>query len=81
VERVILFGSYARGEETPLSDIDLYLDGSLAYRVDDSMDTESRVAEALHAPVGLLTRSALQGSVIRESLETAIRQDGVLLYE
>ena len=80
LRRIIVFGSYARGTQDVNSDLDLYVDGRLKYRADESMDTEQKVSAALSIPVDLLTRPALENSVIREKLQRSIEQDGYLLY-
>ena len=74
-ERIYLFGSYARGEETEHSDIDLRIDKgqirglALAGLLIDLED-------ALGLPVDMLTTSSLD-----EHFLSAIRNDEVLLYE
>ncbi|MDR1412928.1 MAG: nucleotidyltransferase domain-containing protein [Actinomycetes bacterium] len=80
VRKVVLFGSYARGEQTPTSDLDVYVDGQLMYRPDDTQGTEEKLAESLSVSVDLLTRSALATSVIRDKLTRSIERDGVVLY-
>jgi len=80
LHRIIVFGSYATGCQKPGSDLDLYVDGRFEYRPEDNKDTEQKVSEALSMPVDLITRSALESSVIRESLERSIEQEGLLLY-
>lgn len=74
-ERIYLFGSYARGEETERSDIDLRIDKgqirglALAGLLIDLED-------ALGLPVDMLTTSSLD-----EQFLSTIRNDEVLLYE
>lgn len=74
-ERIYLFRSYARGEETEHSDIDLRIDKgqirglALAGLLID-------LEEALGLPVDMLTTSSLD-----EQFLSAIRNDEVLLYE
>ena len=80
LRRVVVFGSYAKGTQTPDSDLDLYIDGILEYRPEDLLDTEQKVSEALSMPVDLITRSALENSVIREKLQSNIEQFGYVLY-
>ena len=80
LQRIIVFGSYAKGNQTLDSDLDIFIDGRLEYCPDDIKDTEQKVSEALSIPVDLITRSALASSVIREKLERSIELDGVLLY-
>jgi len=80
LKKVVVFGSYARGMQTAGSDLDLYVDGRLEYRMDDTKDTEQKVSEALSVPVDLLTRAGLRNSVIRKQLQQSIERDGVVLY-
>ena len=81
LKRVVLFGSYARNEATADSDIDVYLDGTLLYRFDDTKDTAERASAALSVPVEIITRPALQNSVISASFQAEIERDGIILYE
>jgi len=75
VERMTLFGSYARGENTPNSDIDLRIDrGSvrglqMAFLLTDLED-------ALNTRVDLLSTSALD-----EAFLSSIRGEEKLMYE
>ena len=75
VERVYLFGSYARGDITEHSDIDLRIDKgkvrglALAGLLVDLED-------ALGVPVDLLTTASLD-----EQFLASIQNDEVLLYE
>ncbi len=75
VRRLYLFGSYARGENTPDSDIDLRIDkGSvrgmqMAFLLSDLED-------ALKMPVDLLSTSALDASFLQ-----SIKNEEMLMYE
>ena len=75
VERMTLFGSYARGENTPDSDIDLRIDRGhvhglqMAFLLTDLEDT-------LHTKVDLLSTNALD-----EAFLSAIRGEEKLMYE
>lgn len=75
VERMTLFGSYARGENTPDSDIDLRIDRGhvhgfqMAFLLTDLED-------ALHTKVDLLSTNALD-----EAFLSAIRGEEKLMYE
>lgn len=74
VERIYLFGSYARGDNTEQSDIDLRIDKGqvkglrMAFLLSDLED-------ALHKPVDLLSTSALDRQFLN-----AIRGEERLLY-
>ena len=74
-ERAILFGSYARGESTPSSDVDLRIDKGnvrglqMAYLLSDLED-------ALKLPVDLLSTAALD-----ERFLQSIKGEEKLMYE
>jgi len=74
---VVVFRSFAKGSQTPDSDLDLYIGGRLKYRPDDILDTEQKLSEALSIRVDLITRAALTSSVIKDKLQQGIEQDGV----
>ena len=75
VNRVYLFGSYARGENTPDSDMDLRIDKGnvkgmqMAFLLADLED-------ALQLPVDLLSTSALDDRFLQ-----AIKGEEKLMYE
>lgn len=74
-ERVYLFGSYARGDSTPASDIDLRIDkGSIrGFQLGGLLlDLEA----SLGVPVDLVPTSSLDQRFL-----DAIQEDEVLLYE
>ena len=75
VRRLYLFGSYARGESTPDSDIDLRIDKGnvrgmqMAFLLSDLED-------ALHLPVDLLSTTALDAGFLQ-----SIKNEEMLMYE
>ena len=75
VNRVYLFGSYARGENTPDSDVDLRIDKGdvrgmkMAYLLSDLED-------ALRLPVDLLSTAALDAHFLQ-----SIKGEEKLIYE
>ena len=75
VNRVYLFGSYARGENTPSSDVDLRIDKGdvrgmqMAFLLSDLED-------ALHLPVDLLSTTALDAHFLQ-----SIKGEEKLIYE
>ena len=73
MEKVILFGSRARGDYTRSSDIDLAVVGGDV--VSFSVDVEEIVSTLLTFDVVDLT------SNVSESLLKSIREEGVVLYE
>jgi len=76
VERVFLFGSYARGEQAEKSDLDLRIDkGEIndyimlsAFNID--------LEEALNETVDVITTGSLDSSFLEK-----IRSEEVLIYE
>ena len=73
IEKVILFGSRARGDNKERSDIDLAVSGGNA--LDFSYDVEETAWTLLMFDV-----VALDGNISRE-LRNEIERDGVVLYE
>lgn len=71
--RVVLFGSRARGEHRPKSDIDLAVFGGDQVRF--ALDVEEEAPTLLSFDF-----VNMDGSVSRE-LETRVAQEGVVLYE
>jgi predicted nucleotidyltransferase len=86
VSKIILFGSMARGEETPHSDIDLCILTPIKDRrpLDISIDLRMAVRKLQKSPLDLLTynqeRFAHQAARPR-TLEHIISTEGVILYE
>ena len=89
IVRVELFGSVARGEETPESDVDLMVSftpngvphGMAGYAFLD--DLEKEIAARLHRPVHLVEQEAVENArrIGNHSLPRAVARDGRLLYE
>lgn len=77
VKKVFLFGSYARGEATESSDIDLRIDGGeikdlftlSAFRLD--------MEEALGRDVDIISANF---SMLDESLQENLRREEILVY-
>ena len=60
MERVCLFGSYARGEARPDSDIDLHIDSGAIRGYFELAGFYRELEEALAMPVDVLTTGALE---------------------
>lgn len=75
VERMTLFGSYARGENTPDSDIDLRIDRGHVHGLQMAF-LLTDLEDALHTKVDLLSTNALD-----EAFLSAIRGEEKLIYE
>ena len=86
VTRIILFGSYARGEETPDSDLDLCVITPVENRhpIDITVDFRARLYGVKTMPLDLITcnednfsyRAAYAGT-----LEHEVAEYGVTVYE
>ena len=66
-----IFGSRARGEERPDSDLDLFIDYDPAVRIPNMfrlMQIEEELSKALGIPVTITTRNALH-PLMKESIE------------
>ena len=89
IVRVELFGSVARGEDTPESDVDLVVSftpngaprGMAGYTFLDDMEKE--IAVRLRRPVHLVEQEAVENArrIGNHSLPRALARDGHLLYE
>ena len=75
VNRVYLFGSYARGENTPSSDVDLRIDKGDVHGLQMAF-LLSDLEDALRLPVDLLSTSALDARFLQ-----AIKGEEKLIYE
>jgi hypothetical protein len=76
ISRLRVFGSYARGEASPSSDIDLIADFSAPASLFDLVRAERDLSELLGMPVDLLTEGAIS-PYIRERITDDIQ----VLYE
>ncbi len=76
VDRIYLFGSYAKGEATEISDIDLYMESELFGL--DYFEFIEMLREELHKNIELLSNKTVEAS---SSIEQEIKKTGVLIYE
>ena len=74
-KRLSLFGSYARGEETPQSDVDLFLDGGGIRSLIQYYSFVNELEDAFGRHVDVV----MDGSSDKDLLR-AIAQDEVTLY-
>ncbi len=86
VTKIILFGSYARGDETPDSDIDLCVITPVQDRrpIDITIDFRRKIYSIQETPLDLFTRNQDDFSYRAAyvgSLEHEIAKEGVVLYE
>ena len=78
IDRVVLFGSYARGEATSESDIDLrvmYDEGSRVTMMNLAAFSNN-ISITLGCDVDVVSKRSLD-----EDLETAIQKEGIIIYE
>lgn len=76
VERVYLFGSYARGEVCENSDIDLRVDKGSLKGMFALCGLYTELEDALQTRVDVLTTGSLEENFLRK-----IKQEEVLLYD
>jgi len=76
VERVFLFGSYARGEAVPGSDIDLRIDSGSLRGYFRLAGLHRELQEALVSKIDLLTTGSLEDKFLSK-----IAKEEVILYE
>ena len=76
VRRMSLFGSYARGEATDDSDVDLYIDRGKLSNLLQYFAFVDELENVLHCHVDVVTTG-----IEDKQFLSAIMQDGVLLYE
>lgn len=84
VSRAYLFGSYARGDALPGSDVDLRIDGGRIKSMFGLGGLYHDLTEALKKPVDLVTTEALNHRANAEHTEhfrEHIREEEKLIYE
>ena len=79
IARVYLFGSFARGDATRDSDIDVRIE--LAGDASFSLIDVSRFAQAIEKDTGREVDVVSARAIKNESLAAAIERDGILVYE
>lgn len=76
VDKIFLFGSRARGDNTSESDIDFRVDKGAVTGAFTLCRLYSELSEALHTKIDLLTTGSLD-----ESFLQGIKKDEVLIYD
>ena len=76
INRMSLFGSYARGEAKDSSDVDLYIDRGKLSNLLQYFAFIDELENALHCHVDVVTTG-----IEDKQFLSAIMQEGVLLYE
>jgi len=72
IKRILVFGSYARNEATPKSDLDLIVDFPEATSLLDHIGIEIELSEALNMKIDLLSRNGINPYFKDDVLEEAI---------
>ena len=80
VDRVYLFGSYARGEATGASDIDLCIDAAAIRGMFALGGLYADLAEALEKELDIVTERSLKYNTDKTFLDN-LRKDRILIYE
>jgi len=78
IEKAVIFGSYAKGSQTELSDVDIFIDSKGKLRGIDFFGILEDIVNTLKIPVDLIEASDIVdgGKVQREISET-----GIVIYE
>ncbi|MBR5428412.1 MAG: nucleotidyltransferase domain-containing protein [Clostridia bacterium] len=80
VDKVYLFGSYARGTATAESDVDLYIDAEKLHGIFALGGLYADLEQALKKKLDLVTEKSLKYNTDRSFLEN-LKRERVLLYE
>jgi predicted nucleotidyltransferase len=80
VDKVFLFGSYARGDATPASDVDLCVDAPKLRGLFALGGLYADLEDALKKSIDVVTTGSLKYNKDEAFLEN-LRKDRVLLYE
>jgi len=82
IRKVFLFGSYARGEATPQSDIDLVIEGCNSGSLFDFIDLKESLSRAVGKSVDVVERRAVEENTSRSGMRfrSHIERDQVLIY-
>jgi len=82
IRKVFLFGSYARGESTPQSDIDLVIEGCNSGSLFDFIDLKESLSRAVGKSVDVVERRAVEENTSRSGMRfrSHIERDQVLIY-
>jgi len=78
IKKVYLFGSYARGEQTPKSDIDLRFEIDEGFSLFDHSNIRLDLIDAFHKNVDIVTAEMKD---LDEFFASNIRKDEICIYE
>ena len=72
IKRILVFGSHARNEATPTSDLDLIVDFPEGTSLLDHVGIEIELSEALNMKIDLLSRNGISPYIKNHVLKEAI---------
>ena len=78
LDKAILFGSYAKGSQTPSSDVDILIDSKGMIKGIDFFGVLEDITEILQIPVDLVEASQV---IAGGEIEREIKKTGVVIYE
>ena len=78
IERAVLFGSYAKGLQTPYSDVDIMIDSKGKIRGIEFFGILEDITLCLEKQIDLIERYEIQ---MNSSIHQAIEREGVILYD
>lgn len=76
IERVVLFGSYAKGDHSASSDVDMLLDTGSKFSLFDAARLRNELSDLLGTDVDVVSRMSLYEPIAQDILSSQ-----VLLYE
>ena len=76
IKRILVFGSYARNEATPKSDLDLIVDFPEGTSLLDHVGFEIELSEALNMRIDLLSRNG-----ISPYIKDHVLKEAIVIYE
>ena len=76
IKRILVFGSYARNEATPKSDLDLIVDFPEGTGLLDHVGIEIELSEALDMKIDLLSRNG-----ISPYIKDHVLKEAIVIYE
>ena len=78
IEKAILFGSYAKGEQTSSSDVDIVIDSNGRIRGLDFFGVLEDITVCLDKRIDLIEKYQIE---VNSPFYNTIEQEGVVLYE
>ena len=76
IKRILVFGSYARNEAKPTSDLDLIVDFPEGTSLLDHVGIEIELSEALNMKIDLLSRNG-----ISPYIKDHVLKEAIVIYE